>query len=158
MAVNLSFTSTLWQDWWTGYLHTLHLRSKWLKLSQLVSTVTLVVVKQDNLPPLHCPLGRIVKVQFGKDGNVRVAVSASRGTLKSPLVIPVPITIGQLVFDFYFISYFFVILHIPKCAENGVLSHYFHYCVNNFHIFVSFPQIEHKLNTTICFCLYLPSI
>lgn len=83
-----------WQRWSQEYLHTLHQRKKWLTPSQPVTLGTLVVVKQENTPPLHWPLGRIVETHPGKDGVVRVVtIKTARGTLKRPLVklCPLPV-------------------------------------------------------------------
>ena len=34
----------------------------------------MVLLKEDNIPPLKWPLGRIIKNYHGTDGNVRVAI------------------------------------------------------------------------------------
>ncbi|CAH1378405.1 unnamed protein product, partial [Tenebrio molitor] len=47
---------------------------------------TLVLIKEDNAPPLQWPMGRIMELHPGADGLVRVVtVKTMRGVLKRPL-------------------------------------------------------------------------
>lgn len=34
---------------------------------------TIVIIKEDNIPIMKCPLGRIIKVHYGDEGLARVA-------------------------------------------------------------------------------------
>lgn len=55
---------------------------------------TMVVVKEDNLPPLSWSLGRITKVHPGNDGIVRVVTVKTRSGIYDrsvKLVSPLPI-------------------------------------------------------------------
>ena len=64
----------LWNRWQKEYLHQLTTRSKWQSTSShCIKLGTMVVVKEDNLPPLHWKLGRIIATHPGPDGIIRVA-------------------------------------------------------------------------------------
>jgi len=58
--------------WSHEYLQELQNRSKWTRKQKTVAVGDLVVIKEDNMPPLQWPLGRIVTVHAGKDGAIRV--------------------------------------------------------------------------------------
>ncbi|XP_076549204.1 uncharacterized protein LOC143306713 [Osmia lignaria lignaria] len=63
-----------WRRWQKEYLHQLTIRSKWQSnLNHCIHPGTLVVIKEDNLPPLRWKLGRIVATHPGPDGITRVA-------------------------------------------------------------------------------------
>lgn len=77
----------LWSRWHKEYLHTLIQRSKWTSSTHLAKPGDMVVLKNDQAPPLEWQLGRIVEVFPGADGVVRVAtVRTKNGTFKRPLV------------------------------------------------------------------------
>lgn len=85
----------LWKRWHREYLHTLQQRSKWLKHSVSPEIGTLVLIKDDCLPPLKWRLGRISTLYPGTDGTVRVAdVNTVNGVLKRPLIklCPLPVS------------------------------------------------------------------
>lgn len=76
-----------WRRWHCEYLHTLQQRHKWIKNAQNVSPGMLVLIKEDNTPPLKWRLGRIEQVHPGKDEVCRVAtVKSVQGSLQRPLV------------------------------------------------------------------------
>ncbi|XP_061706638.1 uncharacterized protein LOC133517360 [Cydia pomonella] len=62
-----------WSRWSREYVTELQARSKWRFQSDDLKENTLVVIKEDNAPPLKWSLGRIVKTYPGKDGVSRVA-------------------------------------------------------------------------------------
>ena len=64
-----------WNRWHKEYLQQLTIRSKWQSSSNTgIELGSMVVIKEDNLPPLQWKLGRIIATQPGPDGIVRVAV------------------------------------------------------------------------------------
>lgn len=75
-----------WKRWQTEYLHTLQQRSKWLVPKVPIAMDTLVLLKDDNAPPLSWPKGRISRLFPGPDGIARVAeVRTISGILTRPL-------------------------------------------------------------------------
>jgi len=69
-----------WKRWSHDYLQELQNRSKWTRKQKTVAVGDLVVIKEDNMPPLQWPLGRILTVHTGKDGAVRiVSIRTSAG-------------------------------------------------------------------------------
>lgn len=78
----------LWKRFSHEYLHTLQQRSKWHNKASIdILPGTLVLVKDNNLPPLKWLMGRIVETHPGTDGVVRVAtLRTASGILKRPLV------------------------------------------------------------------------
>ncbi|XP_055632364.1 uncharacterized protein LOC129772870 [Toxorhynchites rutilus septentrionalis] len=62
----------IWARWAPEYLQMLQSRATKCKSPVTITPGTVVVIKDDNLPPLQWPLGRIIKVHPGKDGVVRV--------------------------------------------------------------------------------------
>lgn len=82
----------LQQDFWhrykLEYLHTLQQRHKWSQDNEMPSVGTLVLIKEDCMPPLRWKLGRITALHPGKDGIPRVATlkTATNAALKRPLL------------------------------------------------------------------------
>lgn len=62
-----------WKRWSKEYLAGLQMRMKWQKSENSLKLHSLVVLKDDNLPPLKWKMGRIVNVYPGADGVIRVA-------------------------------------------------------------------------------------
>lgn len=63
-----------WTRWHKEYLHELNVRKKWHTGASLdIKIGDIVLVKEDNVPPMSWNVGRIVAVQSGEDGVVRVA-------------------------------------------------------------------------------------
>ncbi|XP_063910744.1 uncharacterized protein LOC135127960 [Zophobas morio] len=78
-----------WRRWKNEYLHSLYQRGKWAVSKHIdnVEVGTVVLIKDDNTPPLQWRMGRIVELFPGTDYIVRVAtVKTSHGTMKRPLV------------------------------------------------------------------------
>ncbi|XP_062550901.1 uncharacterized protein LOC134215806 [Armigeres subalbatus] len=65
-------TQAFWKSWSTDYLHQLQQRSKYFFRQPNVLVGKLVLLKDDNLPPLRWSVGRIAAVHPGADGIVRV--------------------------------------------------------------------------------------
>ncbi|XP_055634284.1 uncharacterized protein LOC129774549 [Toxorhynchites rutilus septentrionalis] len=64
----------LWRCWSRDYVSQLHQRSKWRRPAVDVRKGQLVLLKQENCPPLQWPLGRIIETIPDPDGRVRVVV------------------------------------------------------------------------------------
>lgn len=62
-----------WRRWSKEFISELQTRTKWKANKSEVTDITLVLIKDDNLPPLKWRLGRVVEVYTGKDGVSRVA-------------------------------------------------------------------------------------
>lgn len=68
------FVRRLWKRWATEYLSGLQPRTKWTREKDNISIGTLVLVKDDGLPPLKWRYGRVIHIFRGDDGNIRVVV------------------------------------------------------------------------------------
>ncbi|XP_065092638.1 uncharacterized protein LOC135713451 [Ochlerotatus camptorhynchus] len=69
------------QIWSSQYLSDLHNRTKWTRRRNNISGDTMVLVKEDNLPPMKWKLGRVVEVHAGSDGNIRVVTVRTKDGL-----------------------------------------------------------------------------
>lgn len=71
-----------WKRWSKEYISELQHKVKW-KITQLnLQEGDMVLIKQDNAPPLQWPMGRIVQVHPGPDGISRVAsIKTSSGNI-----------------------------------------------------------------------------
>ncbi|XP_062557948.1 uncharacterized protein LOC134222815 [Armigeres subalbatus] len=81
-----------WQRWSREYLTGLQQMSKHLRPSP-IRVGTLVVLREDNIPPLQWSLARIIEVHPGDDGVVRVVtVRTTRGIYRRPVnrICPLP--------------------------------------------------------------------
>ncbi|UYV65449.1 hypothetical protein LAZ67_3004411 [Cordylochernes scorpioides] len=68
------------------YVHNLQQRHKWRMLGPEVATGSLVLIREEHVPPAKWMMGRVVEVHRGKDGLVRVVSIRTRtGILKRPL-------------------------------------------------------------------------
>ncbi|KAH0818318.1 hypothetical protein GEV33_004474 [Tenebrio molitor] len=69
-----------WKRWSREYLGQLQQRNKWATSSaQKINIGSLVILIEDNTPPLKWPLGRVVKLHPGKDGITRVVTIQTQG-------------------------------------------------------------------------------
>ncbi|XP_062714051.1 uncharacterized protein LOC134290853 [Aedes albopictus] len=68
----------LWKRWHLEYLSTLQPRSKWLSPPIEIKENQLVIIRDENCPPMHWPTARIHQTHPGADGIVRVV------TLQTP--------------------------------------------------------------------------
>ncbi|XP_072375333.1 uncharacterized protein [Diabrotica undecimpunctata] len=72
-----------WARWSREYLSSLQQRTKWKAASPNIQRGTMVILKDDKLPPMKWELGRVVDVYPGSDGIVRVVcVRTAHGTFK----------------------------------------------------------------------------
>lgn len=76
-----------WKRWHQEYLCELQVRSKWKhSIPTSVKVGTLVLISDDNTPPLKWPIGRVHELHPGKDGVVRVvSVKFNKGIFKRPI-------------------------------------------------------------------------
>lgn len=75
-----------WQRWSVEYLNQLQNRPKWLKSSENLKKGMVVLLKEDNLPPLKWALGRILEIMPGSDGRVRVVkIKTKDGIFARPI-------------------------------------------------------------------------
>ncbi|CAG9137704.1 unnamed protein product [Plutella xylostella] len=88
-----------WRRWSQEYLGLLQQRTKWRSSKGAALAVgTVVVVKDDRLPPCQWKLGRITKTHDGQDGEARVAVvQTSKGLIKRAFnkICPLPISLTE---------------------------------------------------------------
>lgn len=90
---------TFWKRWSKEYVVELQQRTKWRTNSEPLKLNSLVVIKEDNLPPLKWRLGRIVAVHPGSDGINRVAdVKTSSGIVRRAFskICPLPVQDGSV--------------------------------------------------------------
>lgn len=72
-----------WKQCRQEYLNQLQSRTKWTKGEANRKIGSLVLMIDDNSPPLHWPISRVLEVHLGEDNVVRVAtVKTSSGTFK----------------------------------------------------------------------------
>nr|XP_053617339.1 uncharacterized protein LOC128679254 [Plodia interpunctella] len=62
-----------WKRWSKEYIAELQRRNKWQSTKSELIPNTLVLIKEDNLPPLKWRLGRVLETYPGRDGIARVA-------------------------------------------------------------------------------------
>jgi hypothetical protein len=80
------FNQQLWKSWSSDYLNSLQQRSKWRSKQPDLKPGMLVLLREDNLPPLSWRLAIISETFPGSDGHVRVArVKTSSGQFKRPI-------------------------------------------------------------------------
>lgn len=83
-----------WLQWVRDYVLTLQQRCKWFKTAENVQEGTLVIVHEDNIPPQHWLLARVIKAIPGRDGKVRVVdLKTTKGVLRRSIhkIAPLPI-------------------------------------------------------------------
>lgn len=86
-------TQHFWKNWQAEYLSRLQQRPKWVSPTLNVNKGQLVLLKEDNLPPLQWKLGRIVEMYPGTDGLIRVvSIQTPTSILKRPItkICPLP--------------------------------------------------------------------
>jgi hypothetical protein len=85
-----------WHRWSREYLHTLQQRAKWTRMSPNVKVGELFLIRDQNLPPSHWRMGRVIKTFPDSTGVVRVAeLQCSSGKLKRPIVKLVPLPTSE---------------------------------------------------------------
>ncbi|CAK9834538.1 hypothetical protein ANTRET_LOCUS11054 [Anthophora retusa] len=84
-----------WRRWYKEYLNELNVRSKWRSNPSIHLRIgTLVLLKEDNLPPMQWKLGRIIEVHPGEDDIIRVVtVKTVNGCYKRSVryIFPLPV-------------------------------------------------------------------
>lgn len=80
-------TQHFWQRWSAEYLNTLNQRLKWQTQSDQLKINDVVMIRDDNAPPLSWRLARVTEVHLGDDQIARVATlrCASGQLLKRPV-------------------------------------------------------------------------
>src|SRR5215510_14174456 len=77
---------TFWKRWSGDYLHELQQRQRWQKTTPNLQPGQVVLLKDDNTPPLQWPTARIIHTYPGVDGNIRVVtVKTAKGEFKRPI-------------------------------------------------------------------------
>ncbi|XP_043063790.1 uncharacterized protein LOC122319938 [Drosophila ficusphila] len=72
-----------WRRWSSEYLSLLQERSKWRSEGSNIKIGSIVLLKEDNIPSLKWPLGRVQEVIPGEDGVARVVmVRTATGIIK----------------------------------------------------------------------------
>ncbi|XP_011694053.1 PREDICTED: uncharacterized protein LOC105453629 [Wasmannia auropunctata] len=83
-----------WKRWSKEYLSELQQRTKWKRPFPQLKEGTMVLIKEENLPPFKWRLGRVISTHPGRDQVVRVAtVKTSTGTVHITIakLCPLPI-------------------------------------------------------------------
>ncbi|XP_063994268.1 uncharacterized protein LOC135171569 [Diachasmimorpha longicaudata] len=71
-----------WTRWHREYISELNLRNKWAHGQHHITVGTIVLVKEDNLPPQQWAMGRVVQIHPGADGVIRtVTLQTPKGLL-----------------------------------------------------------------------------
>ncbi|XP_031346951.1 uncharacterized protein LOC116173565 [Photinus pyralis] len=68
-----------WRRWQREYLNNLQQRTKWKSPKKDLVVGDMVLVKEENLPPLQWSYGRVVEVHSGNDKKVRVVSIKTKG-------------------------------------------------------------------------------
>ncbi|XP_030761095.1 uncharacterized protein LOC115886162 [Sitophilus oryzae] len=72
-----------WSRWSKEYVSELQQRMKWRETCSEASIGSIVLIKEDNQPPLRWKMGRITALHPGKDGISRVVtIQTANGTIK----------------------------------------------------------------------------
>jgi len=75
-----------WKRWSSEFISRLQQRPKWIKEQPQLEVNSIVIIKDENLPPSKWRLGRVIALHPGKDGNVRVAtIKTLTGEIKRPI-------------------------------------------------------------------------
>ena len=89
-----------WDKWKRAYILDLHRRSKWHQVTKNLEEGDLVLIEETDAPRGVWPLGRVVRVQPGRDGLVRSVVVKTRGTeLMRPVTKLVPLECSSVWHD-----------------------------------------------------------
>lgn len=75
-----------WRRWTKEYLHTCQTRYKWNTTEAPIKIGQMVILKEDNIPPLCWSLARVEEVHPSHDDLIRVvSVRTSKGIYKRPI-------------------------------------------------------------------------
>ncbi|XP_065223148.1 uncharacterized protein LOC135847518 [Planococcus citri] len=89
--------NSFWRQWAQEYLRTLQKRTKWRSpVSRPIQIDDIVLISDEQSPPLVWPLGRITKLYPGKDGQIRVVDLRTRNgaCLQRPVAKLIPFVNG----------------------------------------------------------------
>ena len=77
-----------WKRWSSEYITRLQQRPKWMQTHESITEGSLVIIRDENLPPLQWKLGRVIKVHPSKsDKHVRaVTLKTESGEIQRPIV------------------------------------------------------------------------
>jgi len=76
-----------WKRWAAEYVANLQARTKWKREQPNLRVGDLVVLREENLPPLKWKLGRVEELHLGSDGLIRVvSVRTENGLFKRAIV------------------------------------------------------------------------
>lgn len=83
-----------WQQWHQEFVMMQIERTKWTQMNAEVAVGRVVLIKMDNLPPTHWPLGKIIAVFPGDDGHIRnvevkMGSSTYRRSIAKVAVLPI---------------------------------------------------------------------
>ena len=85
-------TQQFWRRWKDEYLSSLQARGKWTVEQPNPEEGTIVLIKEDNLPPTQWPMGRIMGTKQGLDDKARVMIlKTAKGTIERSIHRLVPI-------------------------------------------------------------------
>ncbi|GFV00539.1 integrase catalytic domain-containing protein [Trichonephila clavipes] len=77
------FVQFIWRKWRLYYLNNLQARHKWQFEKESVTPNSMVILKDENLPPCKWTMGRILEIVKGSDGKVSVVkVKIPQGIFK----------------------------------------------------------------------------
>lgn len=78
--------SQFWQRWHNEYLAQLQNRYRWQNPQQNLKVDDMVIIHEDNVPPMKWIIGRVINIVPGADGYARVAdVKTPTTTLRRPV-------------------------------------------------------------------------
>ncbi|CAL8137208.1 unnamed protein product [Orchesella dallaii] len=81
-----------WKQWRMEYLSSLQQRFKWKRKCENIKVGDIVIIHEDNVPPMKWKLAKVIEVHGGADDRVRVvSVKTSSGIYKRPIVKLTPI-------------------------------------------------------------------
>ncbi|XP_070519714.1 uncharacterized protein [Cardiocondyla obscurior] len=81
-----------WQRWSNEYIPTLNIRNKWPVATKNLKINTLCLIRGESTAPSKWPLGRIIAIHPGADGQVRVVtVKTATSTYTRPVVKIIPL-------------------------------------------------------------------
>jgi hypothetical protein len=92
--ISQRLTDHFWRRWMREYIPTLNKRSKWFQRKKPISVGDVALLADEDNPRNIWPLGRIVNLYPGKDGQVRVAdIKTIRGTYRRPVSKLIPLDV-----------------------------------------------------------------
>lgn len=98
-----SLFQSYWKRWRLEYLNELQQRRKWQTNSNTIKIGDLVLLKEDNLPPLRWITGRVIELHPGSDGIIRVVtVKTAHSTFKRSVtklcILPIDVASSNSIF------------------------------------------------------------